>query len=155
MRTYRIVQDELLEQVTEVVRATLSVEEIGAFIGRALGSVTRALAREGMSPSGPPFARYHRVGAKRFDVEVGFPTQRGVSSSGEVRASSLPAGPAAVMTYVGPYDQMEAAYGALAAWVAHHGGRPFGDPWEIYLSDPAQEPDPEQWRTEIVMPFAR
>ncbi len=67
--------------------------------------------------------------------------------------STLPGGPAAVLTYIGPYDEMEAAYAALAEWVARSGGEPTGDPWEVYFSDPAQEPDPRRWRTEIVMPF--
>ena len=86
-------------------------------------------------------------------MEVGFPTTDGVMPTGEVSVSSLPGGLAAVMTYVGPYDEMEDAYRALADWVAAHGGEPAGDPWEVYLSDPAREPDPQRWRTEIVMPF--
>lgn len=69
-----------------------------------------------------------------------------------VLASTLPGGPVAVVACVGPYEEMEAAYVALAAWIAGRGGAPTGDPWEVYLSDPA-EPDPGAWRTDIVMPF--
>jgi effector-binding domain-containing protein len=50
------------------------------------------------------------------------------------------------------YDELAAAYGELADWIAERGEEPAGDPWEVYHSDPAKEPDPERWRTEIVMP---
>jgi effector-binding domain-containing protein len=56
-------------------------------------------------------------------------------------------------TYIGPYDAMEPAYTALASWVSDRGGEPTGDAWEIYSSDPEQQPDPRTWRTEIVQPY--
>ena len=153
MRTYQIEQQELAEQVTAVLRATVRVGDIAAFVGRAFGTVAQVLATQGRSPAGPPFARYHRVAQAEFDVEAGFPAGEAVTPVGEVSISSLPAGPVAVLIYVGPYDEMEPAYDALAQWIVDRGGHPTGDPWEVYLSDPAQEPDPGKWRTEIVMPF--
>lgn len=153
MKTYQVERRELVERSTAVVRSTLSIGEIGQFIGHALGAVAQALAGQGTAPAGPPFARYHRLDGQRFDVEAGFPTVSAASPTAEVSASSLPGGAAAVLTYIGPYDEMEPAYAALAEWVARNGGHPAGDPWEVYFSDPAREPDPRTWRTEIVMPF--
>ncbi|HEX2857533.1 MAG TPA: GyrI-like domain-containing protein [Propionibacteriaceae bacterium] len=155
METYQIDQRQLTECHTAVVRSTVTVSDMGGFVGPAIGTVARALAQQRVAPSGPPFARYHRTGGQEFDVEAGFATPGEVSASGDVRASTLPGGAAAVLTYLGPYDEMEPAYGALEEWVARSGGRPSGDPWEVYLSDPSKEPDPRTWRTEIVMPFQR
>lgn len=153
MRIHQIEQRDVARQATAVVRSTLPVSEIKLFMGRALGAVAQTLASQGVSPAGPPFARYHRLAEQEFDVEAGFPFEGSVTPMGEVVTSSLPGGPAAVVTYVGPYDEMEAAYGALAEWIASRGGQPAGDPWEVYFTDPAQEPDPQKWCTEIVMPF--
>lgn len=153
MRTYQIDQRELVESPTAVVRARLSVTEIGPFVGSAIASVASELARQSVSPAGPPYARYHRLDGGMFDVEVGFRAAAAALPRGDDSVSSLPGGLAAVLAYVGPYDEMEAAYGALAEWVSSRGGEANGDPWEVYLSDPAQEPDPRRWRTEIVMPF--
>ena len=47
---------------------------------------------------------------------------------------------------------MAPAYEALASWVSSCGGEPAGDLWEVCFSDPASEPDPATWRTEIVQP---
>lgn len=152
MRTHHIEQRDLAPRTTAVLRSTLAVAGIGPFIGHAVEAVTTALAAQGIAATGPPFARYHRTGEGEFAVEAGLPTASAVAPRGEVLASSLPGGPVAVMTHVGPYDEMEPAYQALADWVAARGGAPAGDPWEVYLTDPEQEPDPQRWRTEIVMP---
>ncbi len=153
MRTHQIEQRVLAQQVTAVVRSDLLVSEIPAFMGRAFGAVAQTLASQGISLAGPPFARYHDVGKERFGVEAGFRTTRAVAATDGVETSSLPGGTAAVLTYVGPYDEMSPAYGALTEWITRSGGTPAGDPWEVYFTDPAEEPDPEKWRTEIVMPF--
>jgi effector-binding domain-containing protein len=47
---------------------------------------------------------------------------------------------------------MAPAYEAPASWVSSHGGEPAGGLWQVYFSDPASEPDPATWRTEIVQP---
>jgi hypothetical protein len=35
-----------------------------------------------------------------------------------------------------------------------NGVRPGGAPWETYLTDPADLPDPADWRTEVCWPLA-
>lgn len=153
MRTYQIEQRRLVNATTAVVRSSLLVSEIPGFMSHAFRGVTHILASQGISLAGPPFAKYHHVDGDRFSVEAGFPTTSAVLPTDDVVASSLPGGFAAVMTYVGPYDEMKPAYEALAEWIVRNGGTPSGDPWEIYFTDPAEEPDQQKWRTEIVMPF--
>jgi effector-binding domain-containing protein len=92
------------------------------------------------------------LGDGRFEVEAGFPVSRPIERSGDVQPSELPGGQVAVTVHVGPYDQMEPAYQALASWVTDHGGELTGDAWEVFFSDPATEPGPATWRTEIVQP---
>jgi effector-binding domain-containing protein len=150
---YPIETRELDEIDTAVEMATLSVAEIGPFVGRAYSNVASYLDRKGAGPAGMPFARYHRINDEQFEVEAGFPASTPVSGEGDIEPSDLPAGPAAVTLYVGPYDEMASAYDALTTWIAEHGGEPIGDPWEIYFDDPATQPDPAQLRTEIVMPY--
>jgi effector-binding domain-containing protein len=150
---YPIETRDLEELDTAVEMATLSVPEIGPFVGRAYRDVASYLERKGAGPAGPPFARYHRVADDQFEVEAGFPASTPVAGEGDVEPSDLPAGPAAVTLYVGPYDEIAPAYDALTTWIAEHGGEPSGDPWEIYFDDPTSQPDPAQLRTEIVMPY--
>jgi AraC family transcriptional regulator len=75
------------------------------------------------------------------------------TSEGDVLAEMLPGGPAAVTIHAGPYDQLQAAYAALEEWISANGFRPRGAPWEAYLNDPADYPDPQDWTTEVCLPF--
>jgi effector-binding domain-containing protein len=153
MKLYEIHAEARETQLTAVARATLPVAQIGPWLGRTYGAIIGLLAARQASPAGPPFARFHMLGGGRFEVEAGFPVSRPIEPSGDVQPSELPGGQVAVTVHVGPYDQMESAYQALASWVADHGGELAGDAWEIFFSDPATEPDPATWRTEIVQPY--
>lgn len=153
MTSYAI-EDRLLEaQATAVMTASLPTEEIGPFLSAAFGTVAAYLAEHARKPAGMPFARYRRLGEARFAVEAGFPVASPVSGDGSVHPSLLPGGRAAATWHVGPYEEVGPAYEALAGWIAAHGATSDGDPWEIYDSDPATEPDQRRWRTEIFQPY--
>lgn len=153
MKTYDIQAQTRNGQATAVSRAALRVSEIGPWLGRTYGSVASVVAAQGAALAGPPFARYHRLADDRFAVEAGFPVTAAIHAEGDVQPSELPGGLAASTIHTGSYQAMAPAYEALVSWVTHHDGAPAGDPWETYLSDPAREPDPATWRTEITQPY--
>lgn len=153
MKLYEIHAEARETQPTAVARATLPVAEIGPWLGRTYGAIAGLLAARQAAPAGPPFARFHMLGSGRFEVEAGFPVNSPIEPAGDLQPSGLPGGQVAVTVHVGPYDQMEPAYQALASWVTDHGGNLAGDAWEVYFSDPATQPDPATWRTEIVQPY--
>lgn len=136
---------------TLVAEATLDVSDIGPWLGEVYGEIEAHLSRIGERPCGPPFARYHLVSAGRFRVEAGFPVSSHITGRGEVRESSLPGGTVAIVTHIGPYDEMEGSYRTLASWIESRGATPTGDAWEVYYSGPTAPP--ESWRTEIVQPY--
>ncbi len=152
MKTYDVHTETRKTQLTAVATATLRVAEIGPWLAGTYGMLARVITERGAHPVGPPFARYHMLAEDRFAVEAGFPVSASVNA-GDVRSSELPGGAVAVTVHTGPYDEMRPAYEALTSWVGGHGGEPAGDPWEVYFSDPAREPDPAAWRTEIVQPY--
>ena len=153
METYDIHSQTGQAQPAAVMTAALPVAEIGPWLAKAYGTVASVITAHGAYPAGPPFARYHRLAEDRFAVEAGFPVSTPIEADGDVLPSQLPGGPVAVTVHIGPYEQMAPAYEALASWVTSHGGEPAGDPWEVYFTDPASEPDPATWRTEVVQPY--
>ncbi len=155
MKTYDIQVQTREMQPTAVISAELPVAEIGPWLATAYHTLADTIAAHGTSPAGPPFARHHRLEAGRFAVEAGFPVVTAIEADGEVRPSYLPGGPAVATIHTGRYDEMAPAYEALASWISDHGGQPEGDPWEVYLSDPARQPDPATWRTEVVQPYGQ
>ena len=153
MMTYEISARTRQAQPAAVMTATLPVAEIGPWLAKTYGTVASVIAAHGACPAGPPFARYHQLAEDRFAIEAGFPVGAAIEADGDVRPAQLPGGLVAVTVHVGPYEQMAAAYQALASWISSHGGEPAADPWEVYLTDPASEPDPATWRTEITQPY--
>jgi effector-binding domain-containing protein len=155
MRQYEVAEVEGNPQATAVMRARLSVPEIGPWFGATVGRLAGWLAARGVPIVGPPFARYHvdDLGAERFGVEAGFPIGGPVDGDEGVVASSLPGGSVAVTVHVGPYEDLPAAYDSVYTWITERGGRPAGDMWEVYETDPGEHPDPATWRTRVFVPF--
>jgi effector-binding domain-containing protein len=150
---YGVEQRTLTEQQTAVVRGKASLPEIAAFLGHAYGTVAAHLEHHGKSIAGMPFARFRHLGEDEYEIEAGFPVARAIWSEGEVEAATLPGGQAAATWHTGPYDEMGPAYEALADWVERHGGVLDGEAWEVYYSDPGEQPDPATWRTEVIQPY--
>jgi AraC family transcriptional regulator len=43
----------------------------------------------------------------------------------------------------------------VQAWIEANGHRAAGAPWEVYITDPADHPEPADWRTEVIWPLER
>jgi len=111
-------------------------------------------AKAGLPIAGWPVARYLSVGPGLWTVEAAMPLSTAVAGEGEMESGTLPAGPAALGIHAGLYDQLPETYAAIEKWVAANGVRTAGAPWESYVTDPAQHPDPADWRTEVYWPIA-
>lgn len=139
---------------TATARETVGRDDIPAAIGRLFQAVNQAIKRQGASTAGAPFARYHSFGAT-VDLEAGMPVSAPIQPDGTVKPEQLPAGPAAIAVHVGPYESLPATYTAIEAWMASTNHTAGGGPWEVYLTDPSEEPDPSRWLTEVIYPLRR
>ncbi len=151
---------------TIAVRLETTADQLSSVFDVELPRVGARVAEAGAAMAGPPFARYHHFGPDRVDVEVGIPIDAvpaGLETAAStpdrrIGVSSLPGGTAAVAIHHGHYDSLVTTYDGLAAWIASEkpDGMVAGDgPWEVYLTDPGQTPDPAAWLTEVVWPLVR
>jgi effector-binding domain-containing protein len=154
-----------------IERADQPYVAIGADVGPGdLGSTGPRLHRElrgwlrdrSIEPAGPPFFKYNVIDmARGFEMEFGFPTTRLVEATMPVISSTLPRGRYATLVYSGPYDKLVEANAALLDWGKENHitwdatPTPKGDRFacrlEIYRTDEAKQPDPEQWETEVTI----
>ena len=146
---------------TAVVHGSVPLAAIPEFMGRALPAAWQAVGRIGLTPGGPPFTRYFSFAPEAVELEAGVtiadvPGQpvHTFEASGTVQPGELPAGQVAVGWHVGPYGTIGETYAKLMAWIAEQGRELGGAMWEVYWSDPKEEPDPSKWRTEIFIPLA-
>jgi effector-binding domain-containing protein len=135
---------------TAVIRIDVEPSELKSTIGPALTEVADAMSSAGVDLAGPPFTRYLQWHAERVVAEVGFPVMRPAPGVGRVEPASLPAGAAASIVHLGPYETLGETYDRLQVWFSEQGRHAADDLWEVYWSDPQAEPDPGRWRTEII-----
>lgn len=151
---YSIVERELAAQPVLVIRRRVERSQLSATLGPLYGSIVSLAQRNGTVLTGPPFTRFLEWSAGLVTIEAGLPVAAAVSGGGEVQSGTLPAGRAATTTHLGPYDQLLDAYAALERWIEAQGRKIAGAPWEVYVTDPAEHPDPRTWRTELFWPLA-
>jgi hypothetical protein len=146
---------------TAVVHGAVPASALPEFVREALPAAWEAMTGAGFAPGGPPFSRYFSFAPESVEVEAGVtiadapgPPMRAFEGSGNVQPGELPAGQVAVGWHIGPYETIAETYDALMTWIADEGREPGGAMWEVYWSDPGEEPDPSKWRTEILVPLA-
>lgn len=141
----------IVPRTTAVVRTTVPLRDLPAFLQRAFAAVADVLARQGVDVSGPPLALYRSISHDAVDVEAGFPVAADITPEGDVRPSSVPGGEAVESVHIGPYETLGDTYRDMAGWMERHACRPSGPSWESYLTDPDDPAGPE---TLIVRPIA-
>ncbi len=155
--TYSVTKKELLPQPVLVVRRRVKRSEIAATIAEVLPRVFLYAQQNGIALAGLPFTRYVEVGPGLLTIEPGMRVaasgQTPSNSDAEVVHDTLPGGPAAVTLHAGPYDRLHDAYVAIEEWMKAQGQAAGGAPWESYINDPGEYPDPADWKTEVIWPL--
>jgi AraC family transcriptional regulator len=154
MSTPTIERKELQPQPALVVKRRVARSEIAATIAESLGKTFPYALQNGLAIAGRPFVRYSDVGPGLMTMETGTPLAAPAAGVGDIEAITLPGGPAAVAVHMGPYDKLQDTYAAIERWMQQQGVRPAGSPWESYITDPAEHPDPATWRTDVYWPIS-
>ncbi|HSU36970.1 MAG TPA: GyrI-like domain-containing protein [Propionibacteriaceae bacterium] len=147
------------------MRRQVTMAQMGEVLPPLIDEVFAWLTAHGGQPAGPPFWRYRVINmAALLDIEVGVATTDLVEPEGEVVTGMLPAGRYASVEHTGHPDSLMAATRELLDWadeeglVFDHVEQDDGDHWEcrleLYLTDPADEPDLNEWVTELAFKLA-
>lgn len=125
----------------------------------SFGVIFGALRERGIAPVGPAFSLHQRMPDDTADLEIGVPvdsalTAASTDSGGSAVASTLPARRVAVVSHLGSYDRLGQAWGEHMEWLAGQGLEPGLPFWEVYVTEPSPEADPESMRTDLYVPVA-
>jgi AraC family transcriptional regulator len=156
--TYSITKKELAPQPVLVMRRRVKRSEIAQTIGEMLPKIFLYAQQNGIALTGLPFTRYPESAWGLMTIEPGMRIATPVGTlhpgDAEVQADTLPGGPAAVAMHAGPYETLPDAYAAIQLWIEAEGLVAAGAPWESYITDPGDYPDPKDWKTEVFWPLA-
>ncbi len=156
LMSYEITKKDLDPQPVLIVRKRVPRTSIAATIGESLGLVFQYAQQHGIAVAGLPFTRYPQIGAGMVTMEPGMrvasPGAPRTATDSPVLEETLPGGPAATTIHAGSYDTLHEAYAAIEVWIESQGWKPSGAPWECYLTDPSEHPDPKDWKTQVFWP---
>lgn len=142
------------------IQINSSRQELPLALPPLIEEVANWMETQGIAAEGPPFFRYKSMdSAGQMDVEVGFPVFTSTPGAGNIRSGSFEAGRYVVVTYTGDYTGLEQAHQSLENWVASAGlqckqseteaGITWNGRIEYYVTDPEEEPDSDNWITEV------
>lgn len=134
---------------------TIDIEDASAWYQGALGELHATLAAQHVPGTGPAGGIYANdlFTEDQGEATLFIPCDPAFRPTGRVGAVVIPAAELAVTTHVGSHAEIDRAYGALAAYVAHHAIGVDGSIREYYLIDRHTTLDETQWRTQIGWPI--
>lgn len=150
------IRTETIDEVATIVgRRRVDRDHLAEAFAEILPAAFGVAMERGLTMVGPPFVRYVSESAAFVEIEAGVP----VVAAGDIDVpdlfvSSLPGGLTATTIHQGSYDTLGETHVTLDRWIHEHGHTATGGPWEIYLTDPAEVPNPDDWKTQIVWPLA-
>lgn len=138
---------------TAVVRHDdVTLADLPALFDAGYQRVVAVTVAVGVALAGPALAVYEGDPAGVFSIEIGFPVGQTFDETDGVGPSTLPGGRLAVLTHLGPYDALPAAWETLMGFVSAQGLRPSDRMGEVYVTDPSPTTDPATLRTDLYVP---
>jgi AraC-like DNA-binding protein/effector-binding domain-containing protein len=134
----------------------VEADAVGAVLAEVLPAVFGYVMEQGLAMAGPPVVRYVETSPAFVSIEGGIPL---VDEAPEppadtgIRAGWLHGGTVAYAQHRGPYETLGQAHAALDRWIDAEGAKSVGPPWEVYITDPAEVPDPADWLTDVFWPI--
>jgi AraC family transcriptional regulator len=154
MPVISIARQERAEQPILLIRRRLSRDDLRSVLAQCFGRLYAHGHTAGLPIAGWPLARYLSTGPGLWTIEAAMPLATPAAGEGEMEPGILPGGPVALGVHAGPYDQLAETNAAIGKWIEANGFRVGGAPWESYITDPGEHPDPADWRTEVYWPLA-
>ncbi len=155
--SYSISKKEIPAQPVLVVRRRIKPADVAKTLADVLGQTFQHAQQSGLALAGQPFTRHLEWGPGMWTIEAGMPVKAHAGlapAENDIRADTLPAGLVATTTHTGSYDKLGEAHAALQQWIESEGLSVRAAPWEVYVTDPADFPDPNDWKTDIFWPIA-
>ncbi len=143
----------LEKQPAMVITDSCKLEEMGERMEEMYGRISAYMKRRDLEAEGPPFAIYYSwnpEGISKF--ACGIPIEKMTWGWKDYNVIELPGGEAATVVHWGKYDSGK-PYLALDNYLQKKEIEREDYIWEVYINDPANEPDTSLWQKQIFYPL--
>jgi AraC family transcriptional regulator len=155
MTTLSITRKEVQPQHILFIRRRIAPNELQKTLGECFGKLFMYGTKAGLPIAGFPLCRYINTGMGLWTIEPAIPMATAVTGEGEMQSGVLPGGPVALGIHGGEYEDLPDTNAAIERWIETNGFKVDGAPWEHYVTDPTQHPNPADWRTEVYWPLVK
>ncbi|PCJ24341.1 MAG: hypothetical protein COA97_10085 [Flavobacteriales bacterium] len=136
------------------IRDTVNPMEMNNVHGRIYAKISQYLSGLGIVNNESPLVIYHSWSDTLCDIEVGIPVQDStIVGNDGIKMNKIKSTYVVTAIHYGSYDRMPETYFGINEWMRINKVRVTGANWEVYLVDPATEPNPEKWKTAIYFPI--
>lgn len=147
------IKDIILEsQKALAIRLNCSFAELGDKFGEIYSEIGKHLKENSIKTAGYPYGKYHSFSPEKIDLEAGIAVEGNAEPAGRIILTETYGGKAVMTVFTGHYDKLAEAWKKFAEVVDGSGYKLAGPCFEVYVTDPAKEPDSSKWITELYTP---
>ena len=154
MITFEIGIQDVDETKALVIKEHVHQDEMSEVVPNDIAKVHAYLQELGLGFHGPPICICPFPDDDgKLSAEIGWPVADDAEGRGRVELVTLPATRGLVMKHVGPYTALGNSYRLMSEVMEESGLTSTGAPREIYVTDPEEVTDPNEYETVIVWPI--
>lgn len=136
------------------IRDTVNQMEMNNVHGKIYAAINQYMDEQNVDITASPLVIYHFWSDTLIDIEVGIPVlDSSIVGSGNIKMNKIKSTYVVTAVHYGAYERLPETYFGINEWMRKNKVVVTGPPWEIYLTDPATEPNPEKWETAIYFPI--
>lgn len=136
------------------IRDTINQMQMSNIHGKLYGEINSFMDENNIVSDLAPIVIYHYWSDTLIDIEAGIQLKDSVKFSNDrVKLNFIATGNYVTATHYGVYERMPETYFSINEWMRKNEVQVVGPPWEVYVTDPALEPNPEKWETQINFPI--
>jgi len=136
------------------IRDTIDQMQMNNIHGKLYSEINTYMDDNNINSDLPPIVTYHFWSDTLVDIEAGIQIKDSVQTNdARIKLNKLPIGSVVSATHYGSYERLPETYFSINEWMRKNQVEILGPPWEIYITDPGLESNPEKWETQINFPI--
>jgi len=135
------------------IRDSVDQMQMNNIHGKIYTEINKYMDGNGVESSAGPLVIYHFWSDTLIDIEAGIPVKDSLlKGNHRIKLNKINAEFAVTAIHYGAYDRLPETYFGINEWMRKNKVEVIGPPWEVYLTDPTKESNPEKWQTAIYYP---